>query len=155
MRKPEIKSYAPPFELGKPITNSAVAKVLKSSNAKFKPGDTILGMLPTEQYSIVSPETANNIVRILDNPYGLDPTLFVGALGMPGLTSYSSFYDIGKPKKGETIFISSASGVGLSMCHYSFRSTQYLFPHRLMLPLTLFYRLSSSNTMKTETIYRL
>ena len=29
---------------------------------------------------------------------------------MPGLTAYSSFYDIGVPKKGETIFISSAAG---------------------------------------------
>lgn len=29
---------------------------------------------------------------------------------MSGLTAYSSFYEIGKPKKGETIFISAASG---------------------------------------------
>ena len=29
---------------------------------------------------------------------------------MPGLTAYSSLYKIGKPKKGETIFISAASG---------------------------------------------
>jgi NADPH-dependent curcumin reductase CurA len=29
---------------------------------------------------------------------------------MPGLTAYSSFYEIGAPKKGETIFISAASG---------------------------------------------
>ena len=29
---------------------------------------------------------------------------------MPGLTAYSSFYEIGQPKKGETIFISAASG---------------------------------------------
>lgn len=29
---------------------------------------------------------------------------------MPGLTAYSSLYAIGKPKKGETIFISAASG---------------------------------------------
>ena len=29
---------------------------------------------------------------------------------MPGLTAYSSFYAIGKPKRGETIFISAASG---------------------------------------------
>merc|ERR1712227_888461 len=46
----------------------------------------------------------------LENPYNLDPKLFVGALGMPGLTAYSSFYAIGEPKKGETIFISAASG---------------------------------------------
>jgi NADPH-dependent curcumin reductase CurA len=29
---------------------------------------------------------------------------------MPGLTAYSSLYEIGKPQKGETIFVSAASG---------------------------------------------
>ncbi|KAL9639254.1 MAG: hypothetical protein Q9164_001038 [Protoblastenia rupestris] len=110
MRRPEIKSYTPAFELGKPITNSAVSKVLKSANSKFKPGDIVTGTLPTEEYSIVSGEVANSMVRRLDNPYNLDPKLYLGALGMPGLTAYSSFYAIGEPKKGETIFISSASG---------------------------------------------
>ena len=68
------------------------------------------GTLPTEEYSSISGEVSNNMVRKLDNPYKLDPKLFVGALGMPGLTAYSSFYAIGEPKKGETIFISAASG---------------------------------------------
>ncbi|TVY40519.1 NADP-dependent oxidoreductase [Lachnellula occidentalis] len=47
---------------------------------------------------------------VLSNHFGLDEKLFLGALGMSGLTAYSSFYEIGKPKKGETIFISAASG---------------------------------------------
>ena len=110
MRRPEIKSYVPAFDLGKAITNSAVAKVLKSSNSKFKAGDIVTGMLPTEEYSLVEASVANNQLHVLSNPYDLDPKLFVGALGMPGLTAYASFYDIGQPKKGETIFISSASG---------------------------------------------
>lgn len=110
MRKPEVKSYSPPFELGKPITNSAVSKVLKSNNSKFKEGDVITGMIPTEEYSILDAEITNTMIRKLDNPYNLDPKLYVGALGMPGLTAYSSFYEIGQPKKGETIFISAASG---------------------------------------------
>ncbi len=50
------------------------------------------------------------MVRHLENPYQLDPKLFIGALGMPGLTAYSSLYKVGEPKKGETIFISAASG---------------------------------------------
>lgn len=54
-------------------------------------------------------ETADTAM-VLQNPYGLDERLFIGALGMPGLTAYSSFYEIGEPKKGETIFISAASG---------------------------------------------
>jgi NADPH-dependent curcumin reductase CurA len=47
----------------------------------------------------------------LENPLGIeDIRVFLGALGMPGLTAYSSLYEIGKPKKGETIFVSAASG---------------------------------------------
>ena len=110
MRAPQVSSYSPPFELGKPITNSGVSKVLKSSNSKFNEGDIVTGILPTEEYSSISGEVANNMFRKLDNPYKLDPKLFVGALGMAGLTAYSSFYAIGEPKKGETIFISAASG---------------------------------------------
>ncbi|KAI4132238.1 MAG: hypothetical protein LQ338_000790 [Usnochroma carphineum] len=111
MAPPEKKSYFPPFELGKPITNSTIAKVLKSANSKFKEGDIVLGMIPTAEYSVIPAETiANGQMRKLENPYNLDPKLYLGALGMPGLTAYSSLYAIGEPKKGETIFISAASG---------------------------------------------
>lgn len=66
--------------------------------------------MPTEEYSIISGDFEHKMIRKLDNPFDLDPKLFVGALGMPGLTAYSSLYEIGQPKKGETIFISAASG---------------------------------------------
>ena len=103
MRAPEIASYAPPFELNKPITNAGVVSVIKSSNKKFKAGDLVF--VPrtwTEEYSVLEGEIAES-ARVLENPYGLDPKIFVGALGMPGLTAYSSFYEIGEPKKGQTI----------------------------------------------------
>ncbi len=109
MRAPGPKSYSPPFTLGKAITNATVSKVLKSNNSNFKEGDIVIGPMPTEEYSTISGEIASEVKK-LDNPYNLDPKLFVGALGMPGLTAYSSFYAIGEPKKGETIFISAASG---------------------------------------------
>ena len=109
MRNPEVKSYAPPFELDKPITNSAVVTVVKSDNDKFKAGDVAVAMAYTEEYTAL-PKAMVDMGRVLDNPYKLDPKLFIGALGMPGLTAYSSFYEIGAPKKGETIFISAAAG---------------------------------------------
>jgi NADPH-dependent curcumin reductase CurA len=112
MRAPETKSYSPPFTLGKPIDNSAILTVIKSENEKFKPGDLVhAGRHATEEYSVVEEKAASSQnYNVLNNPYNLDPKLFVGALGMPGLTAYSSFYEIGQPKKGETIFISAASG---------------------------------------------
>ena len=30
--------------------------------------------------------------------------------GMPGITAYSGFFDVSKPKKGEYVFVSAASG---------------------------------------------
>lgn len=36
MRSPEIKSYSPPFELGKPITNRSIFKVVKSATTGSK-----------------------------------------------------------------------------------------------------------------------
>ena len=110
MRKPEIKSYAAPFELNKPVTNSAVVTIIESDNSKFKAGDLVyVPRTFTEEYSVVPKDMADP-AEVLKNPFDLDPKLFVGALGMPGLTAYSSFYAIGEPKKGETIFISAASG---------------------------------------------
>lgn len=109
MRNPEVKSYHPPYDIGKPITNGAISKILKSDNERFQPGDLVLVMTWTEEYSSIPAEMTANM-RKINNPYNLDLKLFLGALGMPGLTAYSSLYDIGKPKKGETIFISAASG---------------------------------------------
>lgn len=110
MRKPEGKSYIPAFQLGKPITNFAIVKVLKSKNEKFKSGQLLfVGQNNFEEYSVLDQATADGC-NVLDNQYNLDPKYFLGALGMPGLTAYSSFYEIGEPKKGETIFISAASG---------------------------------------------
>ena len=30
--------------------------------------------------------------------------------GMPGMTAYAGFYEVGTPKKGEFVFVSAASG---------------------------------------------
>ncbi|CBX97553.1 hypothetical protein IAQ61_001234 [Plenodomus lingam] len=111
MRAPETKSYSPPFELNKPITNSSIFKVVKSNNDKFKAGETLKSksITPIEEYSVLEKDQADLCYR-LENPYNLDPKYFLGPLGMPGLTAWSSFYEIGQPKKGETIFISAASG---------------------------------------------
>lgn len=111
MRAPEKESYSPPFELGKPITTRSVSKVIKSDRPEFKTGDIIIGSdsVGTEEYTALPEGPASRAFK-LENPYNLDPRIFIGALGMPGLTAWSSLYEIGQPKKGETIFISAASG---------------------------------------------
>ncbi|KAJ5161918.1 hypothetical protein N7492_007310 [Penicillium capsulatum] len=110
MRSAEIKSYAPAFQLNKPVESASIAKVIRSNNPSYKEGDLIIGHVAVQEY--IALESAQLVrIRKLENPLGIeDLRVFLGPLGMPGLTAYSSLYEIGKPKKGETIFVSAASG---------------------------------------------
>lgn len=111
MRDPSIKSYTPAFDVDGPISNTCITKVLKSDSPDFKEGDLVSAFVPIAEYAYVPKELiAGKRVFKVHNPHNFDPALFVGQLGMPGLTAYSSLYKIGQPKKGETIFISSAAG---------------------------------------------
>ncbi|RYP04939.1 hypothetical protein DL764_004151 [Monosporascus ibericus] len=109
MRDPSIKSYSPAFAVDGPVTNSVVARVLKSDSADHGEGDLVTAYLPIAEYAAV-PREAMSGVRGVENPRGLDLGLFLGPLGMPGLTAYAGLQRIGRPKKGETIFVSSAAG---------------------------------------------
>ena len=111
MRPASIKSNATAFELGQPVHNAVIAKVLKSNNARFKPDDIVIGDLPFQEYTVVATKSELDGIHHLDNPLEIeDIRIFLGALGMAGLTAYSSLYEIGKPQKGETIFVSAAYG---------------------------------------------
>ncbi|EXF86467.1 zinc-binding dehydrogenase [Colletotrichum fioriniae PJ7] len=109
MREAGTKSYSPAFELDGPITNSTVGKVLKSNSPDFAEGELVYSHTPIAQYARVTPQILQQ-ARKVQNPHNLDLGLFLGPLGMPGLTAWSGLHKIGQPKKGETIFVSSAAG---------------------------------------------
>jgi NADPH-dependent curcumin reductase CurA len=107
--------YISGYPLNQPIDNNAISTVIASSNPRFKAGDVVIGFAQFSEYQVVEKGRADKKeweygLSILKNPLGLDEKLFLGALGMSGLTAYSSFYEAGKPKKGEVIFVSAASG---------------------------------------------
>ncbi|KAK3339629.1 hypothetical protein B0T25DRAFT_618055 [Lasiosphaeria hispida] len=114
MRDPSIESYTPAYTLNGPVTNDAVARIIQSSAPGFAPGDLILGNLPFAEYTVLDAASVTSEIRaVLPNPFnwqGHDLGLFLGPLGIAGLTAWSALYEIGKPKAGETIFISSAAG---------------------------------------------
>ncbi|CAF3454176.1 unnamed protein product [Rotaria socialis] len=112
MRSAEAKSYSPAFELNQPLTNFFVGKVVKSENEKFIVGQYIYGFGVYEEYTVHS-KAQTDLLQVISEEriqLGLPLTTWVGAAGMPGQTAYHGFYHIGEPKKGETIFITGASG---------------------------------------------
>ena len=115
MNPPTPSSYTASFKHNEPLNNTSISTVLASDNPRFKKGDVVIGDSKFQEYVTVTKEGADNDqvilgLNVFENPLGLDPKIFLGALGMSGLTAYSSVYELAKPKKGETIFVSAASG---------------------------------------------
>ena len=106
------KSYIPPFELNQPLTNFFVGNVIKSHNDKYKTGQYVYGFGSYEEYTVHTKDQSEalHILTVDQLKLGLPLTTWVGAAGMPGQTAFYGLYHIGQPKKGETIFVTGASG---------------------------------------------
>lgn len=100
-----------PMPVPSVIPNGVIARVLQAdATAPFQPGDVVTGMAPVQEYiTVPGGEQAAQFQAVI-NPRGLDLPLFLGALGIPGMTAYSALHEIGQPRAGETLFVSAASG---------------------------------------------
>jgi len=103
------KSYTAGFQLGHVLNGSGVSEVIESKNDAFPVGTVVTGFVGWEEFSLVP--GAQGLRALPDARTSPIPlSAYIGVLGMPGMTAYSSLKIIGQPKKGETIFISAAAG---------------------------------------------
>jgi NADPH-dependent curcumin reductase CurA len=98
-------SYAKPVEVGQVMVGGTVSQVVRSQHAGLADGDVVLGYSGWQEYAVSDGQGV----------YKLDPrqgpiSYYLGVLGMPGLTAYAALLDIGRPKAGETVVVSSAAG---------------------------------------------
>ncbi|KAF8158806.1 hypothetical protein K438DRAFT_1942587 [Mycena galopus ATCC 62051] len=107
MHGPEKKSYQPPFPLGVPLVGFGVGVVLRSENPSIAAGKYVYGLIPHQQYSIIS--DTQFVGPIEKNPK-LPWSAFLGAAGMPGKTAYFGWREYSHAKKGETAFVTTGAG---------------------------------------------
>jgi NADPH-dependent curcumin reductase CurA len=105
MRMDEHSPYAGSVAVGETMHGQAVADVLRSEHPDYAEGDTVLAPAGWASHA-VSDGTG---LRKLD-PALAPVTTGLGVLGMPGFTAYAGLTVIGRPKPGETVVVSSASG---------------------------------------------
>lgn len=98
-------SYAPPLALGAVIDSASVGEIVVSHHPKFAVGDWIAAGLGWQEYAT----SDGRGIRKID-PVDPPPSAQIGVLGIPGLTAYFGMQDIGRPKSGETVLVSSAAG---------------------------------------------
>jgi NADPH-dependent curcumin reductase CurA len=104
-RMNDVKSYAPPVQIGEVMGGAAVGRIIASQNPRFAASDFVEGLFGWQEYAVSNGKG----VRKLD-PKLAPVSTALGILGMPGLTAYFGLLDIGKPRAGETVVVSGAAG---------------------------------------------
>ncbi len=102
----DARSYIAPVEIGAVMRAGSVGQVIKANNhPKLKEGDFVSGWGGVQQYTVTDGE----------NWYPVDPKvaplpMYLGTLGMPGMTAYFGILQEGKIKEGDIVLVSGAAG---------------------------------------------
>ncbi|MBC7502535.1 MAG: NADP-dependent oxidoreductase [Herminiimonas sp.] len=105
MRMEDAKSYAAPQPIGDVMIGGTAGEVVESKNARFKPGDKVVGMLGWSEMGV----SDGVLLRSVDTTH-IPLSAYLGSVGMPGMTAWYGLTQIMQPKEGETIVVSAASG---------------------------------------------
>src|SRR6185312_17370797 len=79
----EGKSYIPPVGIGEVMRAGAVGRVTASQNPGFAVGDHVVGMFGMQEYAL---SDGRGVTKV--DPRLAPLPVFLGTLGMPGLTAY-------------------------------------------------------------------
>ncbi len=99
-------NYSDPVAIGGVMRSFAAGTVVASRHAGYAEGDKVMGMLGWQQYA---PSDGTGIRRkVLEHDLPL--SLSLGVLGINGVTAYFALAEIGQPRPGDTVVVSTAAG---------------------------------------------
>jgi NADPH-dependent curcumin reductase len=104
-RMNETKSYSAPVPIGGIMVGQTVGEVVVSRDPGFAAGDIVVGFGNWQDYAAIPAKTLRKL-----SPALAPVSTALGVFGMPGHTAYVGLLDIGQPKPGETVVVSSAAG---------------------------------------------
>ena len=101
----EGASYAAPQKIGEVMTGEVVGEVVRSRSPRLAAGDFVAADIGWQEYGTACASD----VRKLD-PAEAPISTALHVLGMTGLTAYFGLFDICRPRAGDTVVVSAASG---------------------------------------------
>jgi NADPH-dependent curcumin reductase len=101
-----VANYSEPVRIGEVMRSFAAGEVLQSAHPDFKPGDKVMGMFGWQEFSVVGPTAVSRKIWEDDLPLSLS----LGVAGINGVTAYFGLLDVGQPRPGDTVVVSTAAG---------------------------------------------
>ena len=106
-RMRDAKSYAEPLQIGEVITGETAGVIVASRSDRWSEGDAVCVHRGWRTHTKLAGDARE--LMAIDTALAPMPA-WLGVLGMPGRTAYIGLKDVGKPKAGETLVVSAASG---------------------------------------------
>lgn len=101
-----VGNYSEPVPIGGVMRAFAVGRVTASRSPAYAVGDIVTGLLGWQELALVD---ASSVQRRVDDR-DLPMSTALGVLGLNGLTAYFGLLDVGRPRAGETVVVSTAAG---------------------------------------------
>ncbi|MCU7723937.1 NADP-dependent oxidoreductase [Actinoplanes sp. KI2] len=101
----DAKSYIRPVGIGEVMRAGGVGRVVASRHPGFAVGDHVYGTLGVQEYCR---SDGRGMTKV--DPALAPLPVYLGVLGMPGMTAYFGLLDIGRPQPGQTVVVSGAAG---------------------------------------------
>lgn len=99
-------NYSDPVGVGETMRSFAAGTVIASRNPEYVEGDRVMGMLGWQDYAISDGAAIRRKVRENDLPLSLS----LGVLGLNGVTAFFALTEVGEPRPGDLVVVSTAAG---------------------------------------------
>jgi hypothetical protein len=101
----DARSYVPPVGIGEVMRAGGAGEVIASRHPGFSPGDHVTGLTGAQEYAVLGGDGLTKVdLRLAPLP------VYLGTLGMPGLTAYFGLLTVGRLSEGDTVVVSGAAG---------------------------------------------
>jgi len=99
-------NYSRPVAIGEVMRAYAAGTVVASRHPGYAEGDQVMGMLGWQEFAVSDGASITRKIKETDLPLSLS----LGILGLNGVTAYFGLLDLGSPRPGDTVVVSTAAG---------------------------------------------
>lgn len=101
-----VANYAEPVAIGEVMRASTVGTVVESRHPDYPVGTRVVG---TFGWTELAADDGRRVTRTITAD-DIAPSLYLGPLGLTGVTAWFGFHDVCDPKPGDTVVVSTAAG---------------------------------------------
>ncbi|RZF26719.1 NADP-dependent oxidoreductase [Paraburkholderia sp. UYCP14C] len=101
-----VANYSEPVALGSVMRSFAAGRIVASQHPDWPVGTAVTGMFGWQEFALVDGTQIERRIDEVDLPL----STALGVLGINGVTAHYGLLQIGQPKPGETVVVSTAAG---------------------------------------------